>query len=123
MAPSRIQLSRRKGWRMPPGAVKVDRSTRWGNPFRIGDRGVPDAAVALAKFHEALADDERAADVLGYTRRDVAAELAGHDLACWCAPGAPCHGDLLLRVANNGGRVPKPRVLPAGEHRSSKSKT
>lgn len=29
----RIQLSRQKGWRMPENTVKVDRSTRWGNPF------------------------------------------------------------------------------------------
>jgi len=33
MKPVRIQLSRRKGWRMPADTVKVDRSTRWGNPF------------------------------------------------------------------------------------------
>jgi hypothetical protein len=32
--PKRIQLSRNKGWRMPPGAVKVDRSTKWGNPWK-----------------------------------------------------------------------------------------
>jgi hypothetical protein len=25
--------------------------------------------------------------------------LAGHDLACWCAP-LPCHCDVLLRLAN-----------------------
>lgn len=31
--PQRIQLSRAKGWRMPANTVKVDRSTRWGNPF------------------------------------------------------------------------------------------
>lgn len=31
--PKRIQLSRRKGWKMPPNTIKVDRSTRWGNPF------------------------------------------------------------------------------------------
>lgn len=31
--PVRIQMSRAKGWRMPANAVKVDRSTRWGNPF------------------------------------------------------------------------------------------
>jgi hypothetical protein len=35
--PERIRLSRGKGWRMPPNTVKVDRSTRWGNPFRAGD--------------------------------------------------------------------------------------
>lgn len=33
--PKRIKLERLKGWRMPEGAVKVDRSTKWGNPFRI----------------------------------------------------------------------------------------
>jgi len=35
MGPQRIQLSRAKGWRMPLGAVKVDRTTRWGNPFNL----------------------------------------------------------------------------------------
>lgn len=34
-APTRIQLRRTAGWRMPPGAVKVDRRTRWGNPFDL----------------------------------------------------------------------------------------
>lgn len=32
----RIQLKRVKGWRLPEGAVKVDRSTRWGNPYKLG---------------------------------------------------------------------------------------
>lgn len=31
--PERVQLSRRKGWRMPQGAVSVARPTKWGNPF------------------------------------------------------------------------------------------
>ena len=35
--PIRIQLSRRKGWRMPPNTVKVDRTTKWGNFYRIGE--------------------------------------------------------------------------------------
>lgn len=38
-APTRVQLSRAKGWRMPPNTVKVDRSTRWGNPWTPGDPG------------------------------------------------------------------------------------
>lgn len=37
--PRRVQLSRGKGWRMPPNTVKVDRATRWGNPFVIGVDG------------------------------------------------------------------------------------
>ena len=35
MAPVRVQLKRAKGWRMPPGTVKVDRTTKWGNPFNF----------------------------------------------------------------------------------------
>jgi hypothetical protein len=37
--PERIQLSRAKGWRMPPNTVKVDRSTVYGNPWGIGSPG------------------------------------------------------------------------------------
>lgn len=32
----RIQRRRTAGWRLPDGAVIVDRTSRWGNPFRIG---------------------------------------------------------------------------------------
>jgi hypothetical protein len=113
--PKRIQLSRRKGWRMPAGAVKVDRSTRWGNPCAVGkpvDRartkrwGFADVATqrvtlhphdAVACFRSLLISDELACEL-------VRRELAGKDLACWCPIGAPCHGDVLLEVAN-GCRV------------------
>ena len=43
--PERIQLKRTRGWRMPAGAVKVDRTTRWGNPFTVADAGSIAAAV------------------------------------------------------------------------------
>lgn len=33
--PQRIQRKRTKGWSLPPGAVCVDRSTRFGNPWAI----------------------------------------------------------------------------------------
>ena len=36
--PKRIQLSRKKGWRMPPNTVKVARPSMWGNPFRVFGR-------------------------------------------------------------------------------------
>lgn len=29
--------------------------------------------------------------------------LAGRTLMCWCAEGEPCHGDVLLKVANSTG--------------------
>ena len=38
--PMRLQLSRTKGWRLPPAAKSVARPTRWGNPWRAGSGGV-----------------------------------------------------------------------------------
>jgi hypothetical protein len=38
---------------------------------------------------------------LDVTVDDVRRELAGRDLACWCAPGSPCHADVLLEIAGS----------------------
>jgi hypothetical protein len=27
-------------------------------------------------------------------------DLRGHDLCCWCPLDSPCHGDVLLELAN-----------------------
>jgi hypothetical protein len=38
MKPQRIQLSRRKGWRMPENTVRVARPGMWGKPIhRLAD--------------------------------------------------------------------------------------
>ena len=87
----RIQLKRLKGWRMPEGAVKVSRPGPWGNPFKVGED--MDAAKAVRLFETYLSERP---DLVERARR----ELRGHDLACWCKPGAPCHAYVLLRVAN-----------------------
>lgn len=108
MAAVRVQLSRAKGWRMPANTVKVDRSTRWGNPFVVGetypcvegDLGGPRcgeyriscAGDAVEAFRGWVCDE---LEPLG----DLA-ELRGKNLACWCKPGAPCHADVLLELAN-----------------------
>lgn len=34
------------------------------------------------------------------SREDIRAALRGKNLACFCKPGAPCHADVLLEVAN-----------------------
>lgn len=112
--PKRIQLSREKGWRLPPGAVKVDRTTAFGNPYRIGEpidmkqarrwgwdispegRKVvcEDASQAVRRFAHAVFWDSAIHDHL---RK----ELRGRDLACWCQPGSPCHADTLLMLVNS----------------------
>lgn len=34
------------------------------------------------------------------TLGQIRSHLAGRNLACWCEIGAPCHADVLLRLAN-----------------------
>jgi Domain of unknown function (DUF4326) len=92
--PGRVQLRRTKGWRKPAGAVVVSRPGKWGNPHRV-DPAAPEEAIAQYR-------DDLLAGRLRVTVDDVRRELRGRDVACWCAPGRPCHGDVLLEVANDG---------------------
>jgi hypothetical protein len=113
-APVRVRLSRAKGWRMPPNTVKVDRSTRWGNPFSMGDAidlGMTSLAAApsflVECFRSWLPNSPRANDLWMGPESDAArqhfiylSQLRGKNLACWCALDAPCHADVLLELAN-----------------------
>jgi Domain of unknown function (DUF4326) len=93
--PQRIQLSRRRGWRKPSDAIVISRPSKWGNPFRID--ASTSRTEAIERYAAALAEGS---DVLPFTVADVVRELAGHDLACWCSLDVPCHGDVLLEIAN-----------------------
>lgn len=99
--PIRVQLSRAKGWKMPANTVKVDRSTRWGNPDRAEVIG---ATLAVEMFRRRLAPGGFGLGPIQaiLTAKDVRRELRGKNLACWCALGAPCHADVLLEIANAG---------------------
>lgn len=99
LKPVRVQLSRRRGWRMPENTVSVARPGRYGNPFRIGDFGIPAAADAVARFREWL--DGR---VVGPSQPDISS-LRGKNLACWCRLDAPCHADVLLELVNRPDRA------------------
>lgn len=117
--PRRIQLSRAKGWRLPPDAVNVARPSRWGNPWTAwrdddgtwwasagGNHDGPhasriDALDAAVRLYREDMLDTRA----DYQRRtpmaiDAVKALRGRDLACWCPPYRKCHADVLLELAN-----------------------
>ena len=87
-----MQLRRSKGWRLPPDTVKVDRSTRWGNPFVIGRDG--DRAEVVAQYRRWLWKAIQNQPSMGEAVR----KLHGRDLCCCCAPAA-CHGDVLAAAA------------------------
>ena len=114
-SPTRIQLSRRKGWRLPEGAVSVSRPGRFGNPFTreaaIESGFATDEtwqAFVVGCFRDWLGPSQSGCDWWqgpeSHKRRaaiiDGLPALRGKNLACWCKPGAPCHADVLLELAN-----------------------
>ena len=88
---------------MPPNTVKVDRSTRWGNPYRLHGDGYPMTPQTAVELFSRLLAEQRGwvmRDRLA-TLDDVRRELRGKNLACWCPLDKPCHADVLLRLANS----------------------
>lgn len=100
--PIRVQLSRAKGWRMPENTVKVDRTTKWGNPYPVksAKRTHPKEA-GMTPAQAVAAYREQMADLIEENGTLWLIPLAGKNLACWCAPDAPCHADVLLELAND----------------------
>jgi hypothetical protein len=101
VAPHRVQLSRRKGWRMPPNTVSVARPGKWGNEFRIGET----AEYYTGHEHPLTREDavyqfRLHAEAHHAICADYYAELRGKNLACWCPLDQTCHADVLLELAN-----------------------
>lgn len=69
--------------------VRIDRKTKWGNPFTIGVDGTRDEVIK--KYAEWIKDQD-------YLIKSLP-ELKGKKLGCWCKPKR-CHGDVLARMAN-----------------------
>jgi Domain of unknown function (DUF4326) len=70
-------------------SVYIGRPSMWGNPFVIGKDG--SRTDVIAKYERWLIQQLRLLVQLD--------RLRGRHLVCWCAP-QPCHGDVLLRLAN-----------------------
>ncbi len=85
--------------------VLIDRTTKWGNPFRIGRDGTREECVE--KYERWLPTQPHLMAALH--------ELRGKVLGCWCAP-EPCHGDPLVRLANTPlPSAPTPAIQTKGE--------
>lgn len=117
----RLQLSRRAGYRKPEGAVVVARPSKWGNPINLSDVSAQYPSVPEDGIHRMVVQDFRVLATRGSLHLpnwrhlggergpitwtypslgEIRAELAGHDLACWCPPELACHADVLLGLAN-----------------------
>lgn len=65
---------------------RIDRKSRWGNPFVLDDDGDRDTVIASYAEHYLPHKPSLLATV---------GSLSGKALGCWCAPAA-CHGDVLV---------------------------
>jgi hypothetical protein len=115
--PQRIQRKRTKGWRMPSNTVYVGRPTMYGNPFRVGEilsdglqAWVYEAALKNGiDRSKPLTGPQVMALYLAYTEinkglflfEQMLKTLRDKDLACWCKLDAPCHADILLKLASS----------------------
>ena len=114
MRPIRIQRKRLAGFRLPPNTVCVDRTSRYGNPWKVG---------VMVKVSElSIITDEKDLEVLRsndylirtneeavilfekytlplYTEADKQ-RLKGKNLACFCSTRETCHADSILKWAN-----------------------
>ena len=94
--PQRIQLSRRRGWRIPENTLKVDRSTPFGNPYQAGKDGEGKRDYLVELFYRYVTSTSPGAALAERAR----SELRGKNLACWCSLDGPCHANVLLEIAN-----------------------
>jgi hypothetical protein len=70
---------------IPVSAVLIDRTTKWGNPYKM--RNEKDRDYVCDMFEE---------KVLPWLN---VSELKGKDLVCWCHPKR-CHGLSIMKQAN-----------------------
>lgn len=71
---------------------RIDRTTKWGNPYVLGRDGDRDRVIELYRtwIHHPHQAELKAA---------IIQELKGEVLGCWCTP-KPCHGDILAEIAD-----------------------
>jgi hypothetical protein len=105
----RIERSRERGWRKPVGAVIVDRTSRWGNPYDFRDLE-GGRAEAVERFAGWIVNPQ-SEPIWWYggkkpklfypsTVEEIRAQLGGRYLVCFCGLDEPCHADVLLDIAN-----------------------
>lgn len=74
------------------GIVRIDRATRWGNPYRL--KPTESRGATIERYRRHLWRRIKSGDL---PLEDLA-QLHNRSVACHCSP-SPCHGEVLLRAA------------------------
>lgn len=113
MKPIRIQRSRQKKQVSPNGLpiVYVGRGSKYGNPFRMGERIDPhwvrifDATDTSTFFNNGKVATRE--DVIRLYKKYMSLEMSefaesnkNKNLSCWCKLSDSCHADTLLKLWN-----------------------
>lgn len=106
--PIRVQRKRTKGFKLPPNTVCVDRTSKWGNPFKVAsvyerlnsEKAKVESKYLVGSVEAALAYYELLIKSRIANKELDINELKGKNLACFCPLNQPCHADILLKLAN-----------------------
>ena len=93
---------------MRPGDIYIGRSaprrgltaSPFANPFPIGEEHNRASVIAYFETWVRTSDDPKAV----YMREHLE-DLRGKRLACWCRPANRCHGDVLVKILNEGSQI------------------
>lgn len=115
----RVQRKRISGFKLPANTVCVTRPSKHSNPFRLTKSGTIEFYTVNRQWARwSLTTGFTQADIVSLfikwrqgeikhnllplppTLEETKADLAGKNIACFCACGAPCHADYLLQIAN-----------------------
>jgi len=80
-----------KGVKLPDNTKKVDRSTKYGNPYKVGNKlgeFTRDEALRLYEIYLDFVVSKKLLDI---------EPLRGYNLACSCKLEDSCHADILLK--------------------------
>lgn len=90
-------------YRLPEDAVRIDRQSRYGNPYVIGARVTYHKDGTRERYADPLTREQSIAlfafRLVGMlaSAPDFLDPLIGKRVACWCAPLA-CHGEVILQA-------------------------
>lgn len=78
---------------VPDLCVRIDRKTKWGNPYKMNSES--ERLGVIKKYTYYILDSKLLNDLH---------ELDGKMLSCWCYP-APCHGNVLKYLFEHPGLI------------------
>lgn len=105
----RVERKRIKGFKLPENTKCVDRTTKWGNPFKVVKKAnywnVTDALRNDFGSHQTKNQaNKKAIELYGdWLKEELKAkrldlrELQGKNLACFCDLELDCHADYLIK--------------------------